>query len=130
MQGLDDVVERVSQLRDMGVSISIDDFGTGYSSLGYLQKLRVDSLKIDHSFTRDIAFDANAHSLLHALVDLAHRLGMKVVVEGIETRAQLDAMRNIGCDMAQGYFLGRPAPASPILDLELEDEESELLRRA
>jgi diguanylate cyclase (GGDEF)-like protein len=124
MHGLEDVVKRIAQLRDMGVSISIDDFGTGYSSLSYLQKLRIDSLKIDRSFVCDVPFDANALSLMQALVSLAHVLGMKVVVEGVETGLQLDTLRNIGCDMAQGYFLGRPAPASPLLTLELDQSQS------
>jgi diguanylate cyclase (GGDEF)-like protein len=119
MEGLDDVVERIAQLRGMGVSISMDDFGTGYSSLSYLRKLRIDGLKIDRSFIRDIPFDADALSLMQALISLAHGLGMTVVVEGVETELQLEAMRTIGCDMAQGFFLGEPSPASPLHATEL-----------
>jgi diguanylate cyclase (GGDEF)-like protein/PAS domain S-box-containing protein len=110
MQGLDDVAGKIRELRTLGISVSIDDFGTGYSSLSYLQKLRIDNLKIDRSFIRDIPNDPDALALTKALVSLAHSLGMKVVVEGIETRQQLDAIRSIGGDIAQGFLLGRPAP--------------------
>lgn len=111
MQGLDEVTQKIASLRSLGISISIDDFGTGYSSLSYLQKLQVDSLKIDRSFVREIAVDSNAASLTKALVSLAHTLGIRVVIEGIENEAQLEKVRGMGCDMAQGFLLGRPAPA-------------------
>jgi diguanylate cyclase (GGDEF)-like protein len=114
MKGPEDVAEKVAWLRHIGVSISIDDFGTGYSSLSYLQTLRVDNLKIDRSFIGNIPADAHALSLTQALVSLAHGLGMQVVVEGVETWQQLDAVKKMGCDLAQGYFIGRPAPALPI----------------
>ena len=124
MHGLDDAAKKITCLREMGVSISIDDFGTGYSSLSYLQKLRIDNLKIDRSFIRDIPFDTNALSLTRALVSLAHGLGVEVVVEGVETREQLEAVREMGCDMAQGYYLGRPAPASGFVpETELPEPE-------
>ncbi len=110
MQAIDVVAQKVSNLRQIGVGISIDDFGTGYSSLSYLRKLRIDGLKIDRSFIRDIPHDPNAVSLTRALVSLAHGLGMQVVVEGVETRDQLEAVRGMGCDTAQGYYLGRPVP--------------------
>jgi len=120
MQSLDDVARKIACLRDTGVTISIDDFGTGYSSLSYLQTLRIDYLKIDRSFIRNIPFDANALSLTRALVSLAHGLGTKVVVEGVETSLQLETVRGLGCDIAQGYFLGYPAPASSHVTFELE----------
>ena len=119
MQSIEDSSGKIAYLREMGVSISIDDFGTGYSSLSYLQTLRIDSLKIDRSFIRNIPFDANALSLTKALVSLAHGLGMKVVVEGVENRDQFDAMRKAGCDLGQGYLLGRPAAAPLVLETEL-----------
>jgi diguanylate cyclase (GGDEF)-like protein/PAS domain S-box-containing protein len=125
MQGLDDVAEKIRELRTLGVSVSIDDFGTGYSSLSYLQKLRIDNLKIDRSFVRDVPCDPDALALTKALVSLAHSLGMKVVIEGIETRPQLEAIRAIGCDIAQGFLLGRPS--LPIEDAGLVLEESALI---
>jgi diguanylate cyclase (GGDEF)-like protein len=121
MQDVEDVVSRIAELRSMGVTISIDDFGTGYSSLCYLQKLRVDTLKIDQSFIRNLPFDANALSLMQTLISLAHGLGMTVVVEGVETQLHLDTIRALGSDMAQGYFLGRPAPASRVPIVELKE---------
>lgn len=113
MHSIDDASETIARLQASGISISIDDFGTGYSSLSYLQKLRIDSLKIDRSFIRDIPADQNAVALAQALVSMARALGMKVIVEGVETSAQLEAARAMGCDTAQGYYLGRPAPPHP-----------------
>jgi diguanylate cyclase (GGDEF)-like protein/PAS domain S-box-containing protein len=121
MHGLDDVAAKIRELRTLGISVSIDDFGTGYSSLSYLQKLRIDNLKIDRSFIRDVPNDPDALALTKALISLAHSLGMKVVVEGIETRQQLDAIRAIGGDMAQGFLLGRPAPAAESVELVLAE---------
>jgi EAL domain-containing protein (putative c-di-GMP-specific phosphodiesterase class I) len=121
MQGLDDAAAKIRELRTLGISVSIDDFGTGYSSLSYLQKLRIDNLKIDRSFIRDVPNDPDALALTKALVSLAHSLGMKVVVEGVETRQQLDAVRGIGGDIAQGFFLGRPLPMTTIPELVLAE---------
>jgi diguanylate cyclase (GGDEF)-like protein/PAS domain S-box-containing protein len=121
MQGLDDVAGKIRDLRTIGVSVSIDDFGTGYSSLSYLQKLRIDNLKIDRSFIRDIPHDPDALALTKAMVALAHSLGMKVVIEGIETKQQLEAVRGIGGDIAQGFLLGRPEPMAMINELQLAE---------
>ena len=74
-------------------------------------KLKADHLKIDQSFVQDVPFDVGASSLTKGLISLAHTLGMKVVVEGVETKQQLELIREMGCDIAQGYLLGRPAPA-------------------
>ncbi len=100
-----------------GVQIALDDFGTGYSSLAYLRKFDIDYLKIDRVFVSNIDRDAEALALCEAIVAMAHRLGLKVVVEGIETQAQLDLMRAAGCDYAQGYLLGRPAPIEQLEEM-------------
>jgi diguanylate cyclase (GGDEF)-like protein/PAS domain S-box-containing protein len=92
-----------------GVQIALDDFGTGYSSLAYLRKFDIDYLKIDRAFVGNIDRDPEDLALCEAIVAMAHKLGLKVVVEGIETAAQLALMRAAGCDYAQGYYLGRPA---------------------
>lgn len=110
MHCITDAARKIARLRSEGVSVSIDDFGTGYSSLSYLQQLRIDNLKIDRSFIRDITSDPKALSLTNALVSLAHALNMKVIVEGVETSGQLEAAIKMGCDTAQGYYLGRPGP--------------------
>jgi diguanylate cyclase (GGDEF)-like protein len=99
-------------LRALGVTISLDDFGTGYTSIGQLQKLQVDTLKIDQSFLH--ATDPGTLSLLQLMVTAAHAFGLDVVAEGIETQEQLDRLTSIGCEHAQGYFLGRPAPAHDV----------------
>jgi len=110
--------ERLSQmfadLRQLGVGIAIDDFGTGYSSLSYLSGLEFDKLKIDQSFVRTLeAGTANA-AIVQTIVDLARRLGKTTVAEGIETEAQRQLLAGMGCDIGQGYLIGRPAPAAEI----------------
>jgi EAL domain-containing protein (putative c-di-GMP-specific phosphodiesterase class I)/CHASE2 domain-containing sensor protein/GGDEF domain-containing protein len=110
--------ERLSQmfadLRQLGVGIAIDDFGTGYSSLSYLSGLEFDKLKIDQSFVRTLeAGTANA-AIVQTIVDLARRLGKTTVAEGIETEAQRQLLAEMGCDIGQGYLIGRPAPAAEI----------------
>ncbi len=99
------------RLRDLGVRVSIDDFGTGYSSLSYLKRFPLDALKIDKSFTHGIGRDPDDESIIGAVVDIAHKLRLSVVAEGIETAQQLAFLRELGCDHVQGYFTGRPAPA-------------------
>jgi diguanylate cyclase (GGDEF)-like protein/PAS domain S-box-containing protein len=107
-------LKSLTRLRNMGVSLSIDDFGTGYSSLAYLQRLPVYAVKIDQSFVRDMSLDLSSRAIVEATVDLAHRLGLKVVAEGVETQDAYDLLRTIGCDAAQGYLLARPLAASAL----------------
>ena len=97
--------------RDAGIQVSIDDFGTGYSSLSYLKKFDIDYLKIDRSFVHNLSNDADDLALCEAIIVMAHRLGLKVVAEGVETRLQRDLLRAAQCDFAQGYFYARPLPA-------------------
>jgi len=102
------------RLKELGISISIDDFGTGYSNLAYLNRFRVDTLKIDIAFIRDVTTNADAATIAVAIINMAHSLRLKVVAEGVETREQLDFLRLHGCDEAQGYFLSRPLPADQL----------------
>lgn len=104
------VLSQLRLLRDMGVGVALDDFGTGYSSLAYLCRFPFSKLKIDRSFAAALDHSASAKNVLRAIVKLGHGLGMTVTAEGIETRRQLSLLRDIGCDLAQGYLLGRPAP--------------------
>ncbi|MGZ4804146.1 MAG: EAL domain-containing protein [Acidimicrobiia bacterium] len=132
MHHTDSVLDAMHALRAQGIHLSIDDFGTGYSSLAYLQRFPVESLKIDRSFVDGVGHEAGDTSIVRAVVNLAHALGLVAVAEGVETPEQLDVLRSIGCDLAQGYLLGRPAPPelinvteeSPTADAGLEPTTS------
>ncbi len=88
--------------------IAVDDFGTGYSSLAYLQRLDLDELKIDRSFVQSMCLVARDDVLVRSIIELAHNLGLSVVAEGVEASIQVDRLRELSCDAAQGYYLGRP----------------------
>lgn len=105
----------LSQLKALGVRIAIDDFGTGYSSLAYLSRLPVDVLKIDRSLVIDLESNINSQSLVENICRMAHALGVEVVVEGVENAEQLAILRNLGCDLAQGFYIARPLPESVFL---------------
>ena len=105
---------QLDTLRALGVSIAIDDFGVGYSSLSRLRQYHIDTLKLDHSFVRDIADDAIAREVAGTVIRLAHRLGMTVVAEGVETEAQYETLLTLGCDYGQGFLLARPLSESEI----------------
>jgi diguanylate cyclase (GGDEF)-like protein len=107
-------MEVLTRLRSMGVGISIDDFGTGYSSLAYLKRLPVDELKIDKSFVQHMAADDNDAAIVRSTIGLAHDLGLRVVAEGIEDEATWALLAELGCDVAQGYFVSRPLPAAEL----------------
>jgi diguanylate cyclase len=107
----DHAVDILRRLRALGVEISIDDYGTGFSSLTYLRRLPVSELKLDRTFLKDVVEDSRAVAVVGSTVDLAHALGLRVVVEGVEDQDALDLMTGLGCDAAQGYFIGRPVPA-------------------
>ncbi len=117
MQDLGEVTKKMQRLRDLGVTLSIDDFGTGYSALSYLQRLPVHSVKIDRSFLRLVPEDEHATSMLGSMVSMAHGLGMKVVIEGVERAAQLVTARDLRSDLVQGYYVARPAPLGTDLDI-------------
>jgi diguanylate cyclase (GGDEF)-like protein len=100
----------LSELRYLGVSLALDDFGTGYSSLSYLTKFHWDEIKLDRVFVQNLDADSVGRSVIEAVLILARKTGAKVVAEGVETRQQLDLLRDTGCDIGQGYFIGKPVP--------------------
>ena len=108
MEDADAAAVRLQALRDLGVSISIDDFGTGYSSLSYLQRLPFDSLKIDRSFVAGVGERKGDRAIVGTVIEMAHRLSLGAVAEGVETLAQLEEVTRMGCDRAQGYIFSRP----------------------
>ena len=114
------VMNTIIILQNMGIKVSIDDFGTGYSSLAYLRKLPIDKIKIDRSFIQEVASNDSDLTIVKTMVELSHGLGKRVLAEGVETREQLQLLRNIGCDAVQGYFISKPIA---------EEEFSKYLKR-
>jgi diguanylate cyclase (GGDEF)-like protein len=114
MHDLELSIRKLTQLREAGLGVAIDDFGTGYSSLRLLAKLPVDTLKIDRSFVQSIADTPNVATLVSTIVSLARAFNMKTVAEGVETAEQLQRLRAMKCDQAQGYLYSRPVPASGV----------------
>ena len=110
-----DVIEKMRNIRALGVSFSLDDFGTGYSSLTYLKRLPMNQLKIDQSFVRDVLIDNDDAVIARTIVALGHNLGMSVIAEGVETTGQRDFLASMGCDAFQGYLSGRPVPHLELL---------------
>jgi len=125
--------DAISQLRELGVRIAIDDFGTGYSSLSYLKRWRVDYVKIDRSFVRDLVTDMSDLAIVGAIIAMARHLNIQVVAEGIEGWQQLEKLRQLHCNLAQGYLFAKPTPAAQCrrfltgAPLDLTEDEAHLL---
>ena len=125
MDTADEVTDKLLMFRDAGIQVSLDDFGTGYSSLSYLKKFDIDYLKIDQSFVRNLKADSDDMALCEAIIIMAHKLGLKVIGEGIETQSQRDLLAAAGCDYGQGYFFSRPVSAEQLDDLLISSEEGQ-----
>ncbi|HJV74194.1 MAG TPA: EAL domain-containing protein [Noviherbaspirillum sp.] len=110
-----EAISLLGSIREMGVAVSVDDFGTGYSSLATLKQYPLDSLKIDRSFINGVPHDADDVAITEAIIAIAHKMQLKVVAEGVETKEQEDFLRAAGCDVAQGYYLGRPVAAEELV---------------
>ena len=111
MQDAEVAIAILLELKALGIRIAIDDFGTGYSSLSYLKHLPIDTLKIDNCFVRGATYDLKNQAILQSTIELAHRLGLKVVAEGVENKAEEVLLSQYQCDYLQGFWLGRPMPA-------------------
>jgi diguanylate cyclase (GGDEF)-like protein/PAS domain S-box-containing protein len=107
-----EVKDTLLAYRDAGIQVSLDDFGTGYSAMSYLQRFDIDYIKIDQSFVRNMVNSSGDQAIVEAIVVMAHKLGMKVIAEGVETEQQRDILAAAGCDYGQGYLFARPMPAS------------------
>ncbi len=115
--------DTMARLRDLGIKIAIDDFGTGYSSLSYLKNWRVDALKIDRSFVRDLVTDSSDLAIVSAIIAIARHLHIEVIAEGIEAYQQVEILRRLGCTIGQGFLFARPMPADDMLKLLRDDAE-------
>ena len=124
MHNAEDSIGIMRQLKGLGIGLSLDDFGTGYSSLAYLKRFPIDKLKIDKTFVRDIPDDANDLAIVTAIIAMAHALGLEVQAEGVETEAQMEFLRDCGCEFAQGYLFGRALPADEFEELLSEQRNS------
>ena len=114
MSNIEQCTKTLSDLSRIGIAIAIDDFGTGYSSLAYLKRLPIDHLKIDRSFVHDMDHDDDDAAIVRSVIELGHNLGIKVIAEGVERMNSLAILKELGCDAAQGFHIGRPMPASQI----------------
>jgi len=108
IESFDATHEFLTEVRGLGIKVALDDFGSGYSSLSYLQKLPIDSLKIDRQFIKEITQEKEENDLTPAIIDLAHKLGLKVIAEGVESELQLDRLARHDCDYFQGFLLSKP----------------------
>ena len=117
MQDPDHAIRSMRALADAGIRIAIDDFGTGYSSLAYLTRFPLSALKIDRSFVAGVLHKAGDATIVRTIVEMAHTLGFAVIAEGVENEGQKAFLRNLGCEQAQGYLLGRPMPGEDVVRL-------------
>ena len=117
MEASDDIKNILRAYRDAGIQLALDDFGTGYSSLSYLSRFDIDYIKIDQSFVRNISVSSDDFNLCEAIIVMAHKLGLKVVAEGVETEEQKAILIEIGCDFAQGFLFSRPLPPEEFEEL-------------
>ncbi|MEP7241093.1 MAG: EAL domain-containing protein, partial [Devosia sp.] len=118
------------RLRAIGIRISMDDFGTGYSSLSYLRAFPFDKIKIDRTFMRDLERRGDSLAIIKAVIGLGHSLGMSTTAEGVETEAQLQAVREQGCDEVQGFLFAPPLEVAQVDALLQSEQRQEPLRKA
>ncbi len=110
-----ELIGRLHAIKRLGYPLLIDDFGTGYSSLSYLKRFPIDKLKVDKSFVIDMLQDDGDRALVEAIISMAHALNLTVVSEGVESAAHAEALKALGCELAQGYFYAKPLPAEDFI---------------
>jgi EAL domain-containing protein (putative c-di-GMP-specific phosphodiesterase class I) len=110
LENIEETIQTITTLKNLGIGFSLDDFGTGYSSLQYLKRLPLDQLKIDQSFVRDLVSDQNDAAIVLTIIALGQSLGLDVIAEGVETKEQRDFLAQNGCHRYQGYFFSKPVP--------------------
>lgn len=120
---IEENIKKLKRLKEKGIKIYLDDFGKGYSSLKYLKELPVDFLKIDRYFIKNIGREEGTENIIHSIINMAHALNLKVVAEGVETEAQLDFLRELNCDYAQGYYFARPDTKENIINWLIKEKE-------
>jgi diguanylate cyclase (GGDEF)-like protein/PAS domain S-box-containing protein len=111
------ITTKLSEYRDAGMQVALDDFGTGYASMSYLQRFQIDYVKIDQSFVRDMTSDASSRTIAETIIVMAHKLGQKVIAEGVETREQLACLTAAGCDYGQGFLFSRPVSSEKLMQM-------------
>ena len=128
INGADRTIEILKSVRALGVQVAIDDFGTGYSSLSYLRRLPINQIKLDRSFIQDLTLNNQDAAIVQSIIDLAHKLNLEVVAEGVETLSQVSMLSQQGCDLLQGYFYAKPAPLCDLKTLYLSIENYIILQ--
>jgi EAL domain-containing protein (putative c-di-GMP-specific phosphodiesterase class I) len=108
IKNVEESIQKLKELRAMGIHVAIDDFGIGYSSLSYIVRLPIDSIKIDKSFVQNISASKEAKTIVSTIINLCKTLNLNVIAEGIESELELDYLRNNQCDIGQGYYFSRP----------------------
>jgi EAL domain-containing protein (putative c-di-GMP-specific phosphodiesterase class I) len=126
--GHEEAIAALRRLDTLGIRIAIDDFGTGYSGLSYLKQFPIDTVKIDQSFIRDLTVDADDAAIVRAIIAMSRSLRLNVIAEGVESAEQLSILRELGCDMAQGYYFSQPLTRDAA-DAFITDNAKPLLRR-
>ncbi|MCW8997820.1 MAG: EAL domain-containing protein, partial [Kangiellaceae bacterium] len=128
------VSEHLLRLRDNGFQVSLDDFGTGYSSLAYLKKFDIDFIKIDQSFVRNLSTHSSDLALCEAIIVMSHKLGLKVIAEGVENEEQMNLLSDAGCDYGQGYFFSKPVDSESfeqfLLEFDAQNAPSEKMMQS
>ena len=117
IEDFEEVIRKLHMLRDYGIKISLDDFGTGFSSLSYLKGMPIDTLKIDKTFVDTILTDGSTKIITESIIHMVKQLGYETIAEGVEEKEQYEYLKAIGCDIIQGYYLGKPMSSEGIKEL-------------